>query len=176
MATTSIIVNSTNSGKVLQKTITNVNPNADNDKLATWGQMLTALTDNTYTKTDRVDKANCDTESDKQTPTLQLRAGTGTTPLTEVTITSKSTTGATGKRIYYDGDGEVYYRMYSASGEDGWLFLSTKKATPEESIIEAYLMTSTNAPDGTYYIELYSTETENYKAATWKVTVTLATS
>lgn len=176
MADTDLKVKSSYAGKTQTLTISDANPKASDSVLLEFAQRVNALTDNTYSSTDKVTTVNLDTESDKQTPTLQLRAGTGTTPLTEVTITGKGTTGATGKRIYYDGDGEVYYRMYSASGEDGWLFLSTKKATPEESIIEAYLMTSTNAPDGTYYIDLYSTETENYKAATWKVTVTLTTS
>ena len=94
----SIVVTSTDTNnKTITKTITNVNPDADNDKLATWGQMLTALTDNTYTKTDRVDKANCDTAPSKQTATLTLSP----TSVTAATMNQGSTQNIT---YTYNGD------------------------------------------------------------------------
>ena len=64
MAKTSAIITSTDlSGKTLQKTLTNVNPEATSEHLATLGQMLNSLTTNTYVQTDRIDKINCDTEA-----------------------------------------------------------------------------------------------------------------
>ena len=63
MAKTSIIINSTDAlGKSSQKTFTDVNPNASNDQLATFGQMLAAVSSNTYNGTTRIDKTDCDTE------------------------------------------------------------------------------------------------------------------
>lgn len=64
MAKTSIIINSTDTaGKAAQKTFTDVNPNASNAQLATLGQMLAAVSTNTYNGTTRIDKTDCDTES-----------------------------------------------------------------------------------------------------------------
>lgn len=70
-----IISTTTPDGLDASKTISNINPEASNEKLAELGQKLNAFTDNTYGKTDRVIKYNCDTESGggaKQTPTLSL--------------------------------------------------------------------------------------------------------
>ena len=157
MATTSIIVNSTNSGKVLQKTITNVNPNADNDKLATWGQMLTALTDNTYTKTDRVDKANCDTESSKPTPTLTLSP----TSVTAATMNQGSTQNIT---YTYSGDAttiqlgaptETTYQITPVGGNK----VAIKRIDQSISVVPGELIIS-------------FPETDNYKAVSATFTIT----
>ena len=81
MATTNITITSsdTNNNSV-QKTITGINPDATSAQLVSAAQKIVALTNDTYVKTDRVDKTNCDTEaSGKQTPTLTLD---GTTNLT----------------------------------------------------------------------------------------------
>ena len=64
MASTVIKVVGTNSGKSVTATITDVNPNATNQNLATLGTMFTALTTNTYEKTDKITTVNCDTEPD----------------------------------------------------------------------------------------------------------------
>lgn len=64
MSKTSIIINSTDTaGKSAQKTFTDVNPDATNDQLATLGQMLAAVSSNTYQGTTRIDKTDCDTET-----------------------------------------------------------------------------------------------------------------
>ena len=68
MAKTSIIVTTTEAGtgKKLQKTLTDINVNASNQQLAALGRALNSLTTNIYSATDRVDKANCDTEIAEQ--------------------------------------------------------------------------------------------------------------
>ena len=57
-----VIINYTDhlSGNVQQKTITDINPQASNSKLATWGQMTLGLTKDAYNKTTRIDKIDCD--------------------------------------------------------------------------------------------------------------------
>ena len=64
MAKTSLIITSTaaTDGKKLQKTFTDINSTATNEQLKSFGQVLNALTTNTYVETNRVDKVNCDTE------------------------------------------------------------------------------------------------------------------
>lgn len=60
----SLIINTTSQdGKKLQKTITNLNPNATNAKLGEFAQRLTALTTNTYDKAVRINKIDV-TEDD----------------------------------------------------------------------------------------------------------------
>lgn len=58
----SIIIGYTDhsSGKAQQKTITDINPQASNAKLATWGEMTAALTKDNYVKTTRIDRRECD--------------------------------------------------------------------------------------------------------------------
>ena len=64
MAKTSLIITSIDQlGKSLQKTVTDVNPNATSAQLVTFATKLNALTTNSYVRTDRIDKINCDTES-----------------------------------------------------------------------------------------------------------------
>ena len=57
------------------KTIENINPAARHATLAQFGEKIADLTTNTYQKTDRITKVNCDTEPGggvKPTPTLTL--------------------------------------------------------------------------------------------------------
>ena len=69
-----IIINYTDhvSGKAQQKTITNINPAASSADLATWGAMTAALTKDTYSKTTRIDRTECDTPKATRT-TSKLR-------------------------------------------------------------------------------------------------------
>lgn len=69
-----IIINYTDhvSGKAQQKTITNINPTASSADLATWGAMTAALTKDTYSKTTRIDRTECDTPKATRT-TSKLR-------------------------------------------------------------------------------------------------------
>lgn len=87
MSQTSIIINSTDTNnKALQKTLTDANASCSAGVLATFGQMLTGLTTNTYKSTNRVNKLNCDTEdiptdggssTGKPVPTLVVNDGGG---------------------------------------------------------------------------------------------------
>ena len=64
MAKRSLIYTSTaaGTGKKLQKTITDVNPNATSAQLKTFVQKINALTTNSYVQVDCIDKYNVDTE------------------------------------------------------------------------------------------------------------------
>lgn len=64
MASTVIKVVGIKDGKNITATITDVNPSATNSQLATLGTKFTALTTNTYDKTDKITTVNCDTEPD----------------------------------------------------------------------------------------------------------------
>lgn len=55
-----ITMNDYESGKEQQKTITDINPQASSSKLATWGQMTAALSKDSYVKTTRIDRTECD--------------------------------------------------------------------------------------------------------------------
>ena len=90
MAKDSIIISSTaQGGKKLQKTITNVNPEATNANLETFAQMFNGLSTNDYGETNRVKK--------------QLTTEPDGTSKTEPTLT----VGSDGA-ITYNGDGELF--------------------------------------------------------------------
>lgn len=59
---TSLIISSTNSGKKLQKAITNINPDKDNAVLKTFAQKVNALTTNNYVDATRVNKMSVEEE------------------------------------------------------------------------------------------------------------------
>lgn len=103
MATkTSLVITSSSAGKNLQKTLTDINPAASNSALKTWGEMLTGLTTNTYVKTDRVDKTNCDTVPVKQTPTFELYLNTAEQ------LTKTNCLAGVSAMFNYNGDGKIW--------------------------------------------------------------------
>lgn len=65
MAKSSLIVTTEDhiTGNTQQKTITDINPQANDAHLKTWGQMVAGLSKDSYVKSDRVDKRNLDTDS-----------------------------------------------------------------------------------------------------------------
>lgn len=78
----SIIIGYTDhsSGKAQQKTITDINPQASNAKLATWGEMTAALTKDNYVKTTRIDRRECDNANTR--PITDLTYGySGSNPI-----------------------------------------------------------------------------------------------
>ena len=125
MAKDSIIISSTaQGGKKLQKTITNVNPEATNANLETFAQMFNGLSTNNYEETNRV-KKQLTTEPDgggsnKQQPELSV-----------VLINRVESTGQHNEpifndtyRITYSGDGtllnaEVGYTDYPTTLTSG---------------------------------------------------------
>lgn len=78
-------------GRKLQKTITDVNPNADGTALKTWAQGLNALTTNTYVGTTKINIDNLSDEDDSgcnPLPAPKILVGVHT----QLVSTTKSTT------------------------------------------------------------------------------------
>lgn len=108
MSQTSIIINSTDTNnKALQKTLTDANASCSAGVLATFGQMLTGLTTNTYKSTNRVNKLNCDTED------IPTDGGSSTgKPVPTLTVTDDG--GGSLGVIDYSGNGSLV--AYSSRG------------------------------------------------------------
>ena len=106
-----ILTTNSQGGKKIQKTITDINPNADSETMLAFAQKLNALTTNTYERTDCVEKYNIDTEDapSKPEPTLTVQNQTGTDGITLQFLNNYTDGG--GIRcmpITYNGDGELY--------------------------------------------------------------------
>lgn len=113
----SLIINTTSQdGKKLQKTITNLNPNATNAKLGEFAQRLTALTTNTYDKAVRINKIDV-TEDDAgggltpvtvpatfQGKQIAVLAARNAVCLNDPFATAHYTTTTSPVEIYYNGD------------------------------------------------------------------------
>ncbi|MBR0290173.1 MAG: hypothetical protein IJQ82_14445 [Selenomonadaceae bacterium] len=156
MAKTSLIITSTDQlGKGLQKTVTDVNPDATSAQLVTFATKLNALTTNSYVRTDRVDKTNCDTEaSGKQTPTLTLAQST-------VTLIGSNKTDYI--NITYTGDGQLFVGDWSVDVPDivaGFLTESGQLKIGVQQYPAAKPCTCT----------IMATETANYKAVSTTLT------
>ena len=112
MAKRSLILTSTsNQGKKLQKTFTDVNPAATSESMLTAVQMINDFTTATYVQTDCVDKFNLDTEDvpSKTEPTLSVTNVSGTDGITLEFLNNYTSSGGIRCRpITYNGDGQLY--------------------------------------------------------------------
>lgn len=164
MATSNLILNATDSfGKSINKTITNLNPAVDSNTAKTFAQMLNGFTTNTYVSTNRVDKANVDTEA------------TGTTPDTRATPTLTLASSPTkedlesGILINYSGDGDLYaYTTHSNSGAANTFQTGVGNVGSTKKLL-AY---AENAAGFVGTIHLCATGTANYKPVEVTFTVT----
>ena len=169
MATTSIIVNSTDtSGKSAQKAMTCVNPDATNAQLAALGQMITAASNNTYVETFRINKINCDLESDapaKPTPTL-------TATVTNYSLASfESDNGemiGSTCNLTYNGDGDIF--IGTAPIAVGLRFKVFKNGA--SIAVKPFYLGSAPTLTETVTFKVGFTETANYKACSVEITIT----
>lgn len=107
----SLIINSTDTtGKKLQKSITNLNPNITNATAKEFAQKLNALTTNTYNGATRINKIDVDEDDEggglTPTPTTSKRIPTLTLPYRRYD-TDNSGSPDVYAPITYDGDGVV---------------------------------------------------------------------
>lgn len=151
-----------------QKTINNVNPNATNAQLATVAAMLTALTNCTYQKTDRITKVNCDTEpggGTKPEPTLTLSKNT----CTKADV-GKSASIAT---ITTNSDGVLYARF--SYPMNNWEYAQAA-LTVLENETPSVLITTANGENehNTWPQIIYIgvTETDNFQGKEVAYTIT----
>lgn len=171
MADQKVIITSTNTnGQTLQKTLTDINPDAGNTELKTFAQMLNGLTDNTYGKTDRVIKYNCDTEAGggKQTPTLQFWGGSTPFDKTSGTSVYKSN-DTTLYFIKYDGDASNVYVDFDPADPN----LLIAPGALNNSSLPAYINAAQASLGGNYTLHIYAPETDNFKAAAVSVPITV---
>lgn len=114
MAKTSLIYEATDAlGKKIQKTFTDVNPEATSAELKTFVQMCNGLTNNTYVRTDRVNKINCDTEDTGYKPIPTLTVG----DFEKVDIGYRAT-------YTYNGDGVICLNA-SSTGNLPYYYISS---------------------------------------------------
>ena len=166
MAKTSLIWTSTEqtTGKTLQKTITDVNPDASSEAMLGFVQRLNALTTNVYGKTDRVDKVNVDTESAATliTPTLTING------LTDGHVTIAGGSDIANKQFFTNSDGGIYANkaLFDAGmqmsinyhGEDSGYFVSFSKKDNTATLPVTFTMGFA--------------QTATYKGVEWTVTIT----
>ena len=164
MATkTSLVINAVNDGKQIQKTLTDINPAANNSALKIWGQMLNGLTTNTYVKTDRIDKTNCDTYETKLTPSITLDS-----TVVPSTLTRSFCLNGTNLPIDIETDGEL-----SIVNNDNTTWCTTIRLGADTGIYRLYIgivndQTATNATAG-HTVIVESKETDRYYAGRFEL-------
>lgn len=79
MATAINYTSTAQSGKKLNKTVSDINPNATSTQLKTFAQMLNGLTTNTYGSTSRIDKDELVAASSLTAPTVIIHKANGDT-------------------------------------------------------------------------------------------------
>ena len=152
----SVILNSTSAqGKKLQKSFTDVNPEATGQSLKTFSQKVNALTTATYNSTDMVDKYNLDTETPPNppaTPTLSLYSSS-------VTVSGNSTE----LDVTYTGDGDVYIEPTNTTKFFAYTCIKNDALK--------LIITKIGSPSGSESFTLKATATDNYTATSFEFTV-----
>ena len=154
------------------KTISNFNPDASNAQLAQLGQKLIAFTDNTYGKTDRVIKYNCDTEGggSKLTPTFTLAKTTDTAAnVKAATYPPQNVVLSYSIDFTYDGDGIV--SAYCTDGNIGATVINTSNM--QRFVVCSYMPAADLNINNTATFTFTASETDTYKAATATFTITV---
>lgn len=164
MADTKIIVTSSDSNnRLVQKTIPNINPDASNDALKSFGQKVTALTDNTLSKVERVDKTDITAVVEKLTPSLTFNE-----ELEDGLVRSWLLQGRS-IRMAYTGDGEL---MIVNNDETSWA--TTFRTSPSAGLCLYVGVINTNTEANAtapHDIVVRSVETDTYKAGEWKFSI-----
>lgn len=168
MAKTSAIITYTDAnGKAMQKTLTDINPEATNTEIKTFAQKMVGMTDNVYVQTDRVDKVNCDSEAGggRQTPTLTVAD-------TNWNYQRNDGNGTNSSAFTYSGDGTLYITQPVCTSNSNYSGFSchTYFNTEQGKI---YADAAPAVPAGsTFSFQLGATETDNFKAPE-PVTITI---
>ena len=165
MAKTSAIITYTDAnGKAMQKTLTDINPEATNTEIKTFAQKMVGMTDNVYVQTDRVDKINCDTEASpvdtRPTPTLTVSNANFSCALNSIANTSLSYSGD-GTIIFYD-----FVRVNVSNTSAACMVGHTPLSNNDPQV---YVMPDKgfgSASGDSYSFKIGATETDNYKAPT----------
>lgn len=153
-------------GNANTTTINYANPDAENADYLEFAQMLNQFTTNTYGKTEKIVTTELDTEPEKQTPTLTTNKANF--PLTEFTTQGSYKIAGTASKLTYDGDGTLTFTnltsinqfVIGAYYENGNIYIQP-------------MFYSTRTPTTSFTFEVGFTETDNFKAASITMTVTV---
>ena len=173
MADQKIILTSTNpGGQTLQKTLTDINPDATNAQLKTFGQKLNALTNNTYGKTDRIIKYNCDTEEGggSQTPTLTVPTSVSKADFEAAALGQAGTCYSF--NITYDGDATPFAFTSDKYACAGAAEFSSGNAWTIRLALPKNLHGDIAYPTYPFTVTVRADATDNFKAAEATFTVT----
>ena len=162
----SVLLNSTSAqGKKLQKSFTDVNPEATGQSLKTFAQKVNGLTTATYNSTDMVDKYNLDTETPPNPPTEPTLSLTKTA----WTMSQDHDSGLDYQLtipITYNGDGDLYIAPYEKTGD-----FSAQVVLNNNSPVIYVSQKNVSGTITAMTFTLGATATDNYKAASLTFTV-----
>jgi len=171
MAKTSAIVTYTDqTGKAMQKALTDINPDATNAQLVAFAQKLTGITSNSYVSTLRVDKVNCDSEAGggdaRPVPTLAFNDAKVVN--NEISVTTVQNNGPSGGSICrlpvtYNGDGTVHAMALEQT--KGFVCCSAFYYEAQSTWAVGLRPADDNLCTEDVQIKVWADETENYKAA-----------
>lgn len=164
-------------GKATTATISDVNPDATSSQLVQMGRLFNNLTQNTYTKTDRINTINCDTEGggNKQTPTITL-----TTSSISLAELKTALTGGNHFKyingISYNGDGKLYcFISPNSANPSSYVAVTCVYGTDNTNKTFSFVSGSddlVNSITAPFDVIIRADETDNYTAATATFTVT----
>ena len=164
MASTSLQLISTDpTAKTSTLSITNVAPTSTSEQAVQFTQKLNALTKNSYVRTDRIDKINCDTEA----PSVGKLDAT-ITPVKASVTTSELSNPTTNCTFTYTSDGTPY--AYITNPDRRAYGISCMINSGQNS--GSWYVAGTENLNAPQTVTIRIDETDNYKAASATVTIT----
>jgi len=162
---TSIKLYATNDGKAVNSTFSSINPNATPAQMKTAAQALNSLTQNTYSKSEKIETTDLDVAAQKSTPTLTIDPN--------YSMTREQLLPGGSPQIFYTGNGKLY--ICADNDNTSWC-TTVRRATTTDNTLRLYIgiINSQTADYATvpHNIVIRSEETDDYLAGEWTFTIT----
>lgn len=175
MASTSLqLISSDPNAKTSTLSITNVEPTSTSAQAVQFTQKLNALTKNSYERTNRIDKINCDTEpvpgGVKPTPTLTLSHYTAT--VTDLVAASSILNSPRKVVVTTNSDGEIYVANNNFVDTDDYGASAGLNVTYLTKNNERFVGLTATATTQACTLTIGTLETDNFAASAATFTIT----
>ena len=160
---TSLKLYATSNGKSVNSTFSSLNTNATPAQMKSAAQALNSLTDNTYSKSEKIETTELDSFAPKLTPNIALSSTVDTS-----TLTRSFCLGGQNLLLVVETDGEI-----SIVNNDNTSWCSTIRLGADTNQYRFYIgivnsQTATNATAG-HIVVVESAETAQYEAGRFEL-------
>lgn len=163
---TSLKITTASSGTTKSKTLTSINPSASDYELKVAAETLVGLTNNTYSKAERITTVNVDSAVNKSTPTFELFGNTAEQ------LTRTNCLAGVSAMFNYNGDGNIWVEQNNDNTSWCTTVVYKGESDPEANYrmyIGCINEATKDAATAPHDIIIRTEETDNFKAGEFVV-------